>query len=229
MLLIRKTILYILFFLIPIINNAGVDDTNTATQFYPDLYTTIHLADCGLQKEVFELALKGLKKLDTIGKLQKRDVITIADYSQSSKQKRLYVIDLKNQKLLFNTYVAHGRNTGEEYARSFSNAEGSLKSSLGFFVTNQTMIGAETGFALTLQGVEKGINDNAERRAIIMHAADYATENFIKVHGRLGRSFGCPALPPEMNKPIIETIKGGSCLFIYNPDNNYLAQSSLLN
>lgn len=225
----RKTILYIILFLIPVINHAGVDDTNATTHFNADLYTTIHLADSGLSKEVFDLALKGLKKLDTIGKIQNRDVITIADYSQSSKQKRLYVIDLKNQRLLFNTYVAHGRNTGEEYARSFSNTEGSLKSSLGFFVTHQTMIGAETGFSLTLQGVEKGINDNAEKRAIIMHAADYATEKFISQYGRLGRSLGCPALPPDMNKPIIETIKGGSCLFVYNPDNTYLAQSSLLN
>ena len=225
----RKTILYILLFLIPVINNAGVDDTNTSIQFRTDLYTAIHLADLGMQKEVFELALKGLKKLDTIGKLQNHDVITIVDYSQSSKQKRLYVIDLKNQKLLFNTYVAHGRNTGEEYACSFSNAEGSLKSSLGFYVTHLPLIGAETGFALTLQGVERGYNDNAERRAIIMHAADYATEDFIKEHGRLGRSLGCPALPPEMNKPIIETIKGGSCLFVYNPDKEYLAQSALLN
>lgn len=230
----RKTIIYLLLLLIPVINNAGVDDTKATTQFNPvpkDVqdYTVLHLADFGLQKEVFDLALKGLKKLDTSGKLQNHDILTIADYSQSSKQKRLYVIDLKNQKLLFNTYVAHGRNTGEEYAQSFSNAEGSLKSSLGFFITHQPMIGAETGFALTLQGVEKGINDNAERRAIIMHAADYATETFIKAHGRLGRSFGCPALPPEMNKPIIETIKGGSCLFVYNPDKRYLEQSSLLN
>jgi hypothetical protein len=225
----RKTILYLLLFCIPVINNAGVDDTNVTIQLNMDLYSSIHLGDSGLSKQVFDLALKGMRKLDTIGKIQNHDIITIADYSQSSKQKRLYVIDLKNRKLLFNTYVAHGRNTGEEYARSFSNAEGSLKSSLGFYVTHQPMVGAETGFALTLQGVEKGINDNAERRAIIMHAADYATENFIKQYGRLGRSLGCPALPPDMNKPIIETIKGGSCLFVYNPDKEYLAQSSLLN
>lgn len=225
----RKTILYILLLLIPVINNAGVDEINVEPGFIPDVYTAIHLSDSGLSREVFDLAIKGLNKLDTIGKIQNRDIITIADYSQSSNQKRLYVIDLKNRKLLFNTYVAHGRNTGEEYARYFSNVEGSLKSSLGFFITNQPMIGAETGFALLLRGMEKGINDNAEKRAIIMHAADYATERFINQHGRLGRSLGCPALPPDMNKPVIETIKGGSCLFIYHPDSNYLSQSALLN
>lgn len=224
----RKTILYILLLLIPAINNAGVDDVDVNVAFPADVYTAVRLDNLGLSREVYDLALKGLKKLDTTGKLQNHDIITIADYSQSSTQKRLYVIDLKNQKLLFHTYVAHGRNTGEEYARSFSNVEGSLKSSLGFFVTNHTMVGAEAGFALSLRGVEEGINDNAERRAIIMHAADYATESFIKQYGRLGRSLGCPVLPPDMNKPIIETIKGGSCLFIYHPDNTYLANSSLL-
>jgi hypothetical protein len=189
----------------------------------------MNLAEAGLDRRVFDLALIGLRKLDTKGKLQNHDIIAIADYSQSSTQKRFYVIDLKNRKLLFNTYVAHGRNTGEEYARSFSNDEGSLKSSLGFFVTEQPMIGATAGYALQLQGVEKGINDNAQRRAIIMHAGDYVSESFIRQYGRLGRSLGCPTLPPALNKPIIETIKGGSCLFIYNPDNNYFAQSSLFN
>jgi hypothetical protein len=139
------------------------------------------------------------------------------------------VIDLKNKKLLFNTYVAHGRNTGDEYAKSFSNKEGSLKSSLGFYITEQPIVGSHTGFALMINGVEKGFNDNANKRAIIIHAADYATENFIKKYGRLGRSLGCPVLPPDLNKPIIETIKGGTCLFIYNQDNNYICSSSLLN
>ena len=170
-----------------------------------------------------------MKKLEANGQLQNPDILTIADYSQSSNNKRLYVIDLKNKKLLFNTYVAHGRNTGDEFARYFSNKEGSLKSSLGFYVTENPCTGSHTGFSLMINGVEKGINDNAVKREIIIHAADYATENFIKRFGRLGRSFGCPALPPELNKPIIETIKGGTCLFIYNPDNNYIATSSLLN
>ena len=193
-----------------------------------NVYTALNLASLQLSKDIFSLAIKGLKKLEAEGKLNNPNIVTIADYSQSSSKKRLYVIDLKSGKLLFNTYVAHGRNTGEEFAKSFSNKEGSLKSSLGFYITEHPIVGSHTGYALMINGVEKGINDNAAKRAIIIHSADYATETFIKKHGRLGRSFGCPVLPPDMNKPIIESIKGGTCLFIYHPDNQYISGSSLL-
>jgi len=225
----RKIIFYLFFLLIPAVNNARVTEVISAGEVNEDIYASVNLADTGLARDVFDLAIKGLKKLDTEKKLNNASMVTIADYSQSSNKKRLYVIDLKNRKLLFNTYVAHGRNTGEEYAKSFSNEEGSLKSSLGFYITENPIIGSHTGFALLINGVEKGFNDHAIKRAIIIHAAEYATENFIKKYGRLGRSFGCPALPPEMNKPIIEKIKGGTCLFIYNPDNKYICSSSLLN
>ena len=225
----RKIIFYFFFILIPIVNNARVTEIVSAEAVNEDIYTAVNLVDTGLSRNVFDLAIKGLKKLDAEGKLNNPDIVTIADYSQSSNKKRLYVIDLKGRKLLFNTYVAHGRNTGDEYASSFSNEEGSLKSSLGFYVTEKPIIGSHTGFALLINGMEKGFNDQAVKRAIIIHAADYATENFIKKHGRLGRSLGCPALPPDMNKPIIEKIKGGTCLFIYNPDTKYISSSSLLN
>lgn len=225
----RKIIFYLFLLLIPAVNNARVTEVVSGEALNEDIYTAVNLVDTGLPRNVFDLAIKGLNKLDAEGKLNNHDIVTIADYSQSSNKKRLYVIDLKNKKLLFNTYVAHGRNTGDEYARSFSNEEGSLKSSLGFYVTEKPFIGAHTGFALMINGVEKGINDRAVKRAIIIHGADYATENFIKKYGRLGRSLGCPALPPDMNKPIIERIKGGTCLFIYNPDNKYICSSSLLN
>ncbi len=225
----RKIIFYLFFLLIPAVNNARVTEIISGEAMNGDIYASVNLADVGLTRDVFDLAIKGLKKLDTEKKLNNASIVTIADYSQSSNKKRLYVIDLKNKKLLFNTYVAHGRNTGDEYARSFSNEEGSLKSSLGFYVTENPIVGSHTGFALLINGVEKGFNDHAIKRAIIIHAADYATENFIKKYGRLGRSLGCPALPPDMNKPIIESIKGGTCLFIYNPDNKYICSSSLLN
>ena len=225
----NKILFLLLFLIIPVVNNARVADFDTGKEVIEEIYSVVNLASTGLTKSIFTLALKGLKKLDFTGKLQNPNIVTIADYSQSSNKKRLYVIDLKNRKLLFNTYVAHGRNTGDEYAKSFSNKEGSLKSSLGFYVTEQPIVGSHTGFALMIDGVEKGINDNASKRAIIIHAAEYVTENFIKKFGRLGRSLGCPALPPEMNKPIIETIKGGTCLFIYNPDTKYICSSSLLN
>jgi len=225
----RKILIYVIFLLIPAINNARVTEFDNEKIVKIDTYSLVNLADTGLTRNVFDMAIKGLKKLNTNGKLHNPNIVTIADYSQSSNKKRLYVIDLKNNKLLFNTYVAHGRNTGGEYAKSFSNIEGSLKSSLGFYITEHPIIGSHTGFALLIDGVEKGINDNASRRAIIIHAADYATENFIKKNGRLGRSLGCPALPPDLNKPIIETIKDGTCLFIYNPSDSYIANSSLLN
>jgi len=225
----RKVIIYLIFILIPIVNSARGGEFESKKVISDDLYADVNLSDSGLSREIFTMAIKGLKKLDTSGKLQNPNLVTIADYSQSSNKKRLYVIDLKNKKLLFNTYVAHGRNTGDEYAKSFSNDEGSLKSSLGFYITENPIIGSHTGYALMINGVEKGFNDHAIKRAIIIHAAEYATESFIKKYGRLGRSLGCPSLPPEMNKPIIETIKGGTCLFIYNPDNKYICSSSLLN
>ena len=210
-------------------NNSGVVGFDPVKPDNTDVYTAVCLAENGLSRDAFDLAIKGLLKLYAEGKLHNPDVLTIADYSQSSNKKRLYVIDLKNNKLLFNTYVAHGRNTGEEYAKSFSNDAGSLKSSLGFYISEEPVIGAHTGYSLLINGVEKGFNDNARKREIIIHAADYATGNFIKKNGRLGRSFGCPVLPPDLNKPIIEAIKGGTCLFIYNPDKDYLCSSILLN
>lgn len=215
--------------LIPIVDSARFAEFDANKVVSDDIYTLVKLAETGLERNIFDLAIKGLKKLDSNGELQNPTIVTIADYSQSSNKKRLYVIDLKNRKLLFNTFVAHGRNTGAEFAKSFSNVVGSLKSSLGFFITEYPIIGSHTGFSLLINGVEKGINDNAIKRAIIIHGADYASEDYIRKYGRLGRSWGCPALPTGLNKLIIETIKGGTCLFIYNPDNKYICGSSLLN
>lgn len=220
-------LLFLLMLLV--VNYAGADQFESPETVITDVYSEINLIGIGLSREIFNLAIKGLNRLEGNGKLHNPTIVTIADYSQSSSKKRLYVIDLKNKKLLFNTYVAHGRNTGDEFATSFSNENGSHKSSLGFYVTDQTIIGSHTGFSLLINGVEKGFNDNAVKREIIIHSADYASENFIMKNGRMGRSFGCPVLPPDLNQPIIETIKGGTCLFIYNPDHNYLLSSSLIN
>lgn len=219
----------LIMLLFPAVNNAGFASVESGKAFPEDIYTAVNLMNTGLGKKIFDLAIKGLMKLDSKGKLLNSTIVTIADLSQSSNNKRLYVIDLKNKKLLFNTYVAHGRNTGSEYAKNFSNEEGSYKSSLGFYITENPVIGSHTGFSLILDGVEKGINDHAGKRAIIIHGAEYVTESFIKKYGQLGRSMGCPALPPDLNKPIIESIKGGTCLFIYNSDDKYIQSSSLLN
>jgi len=226
----RKIIFYIFLLLLPVVNNATrVNGIDSEPSINNDIYSALNLSDSGLSRKAFDLAIKGLKKLNEEGKLQNPNIVTIADYSQSCNKKRLYVIDLQNKRLLFNTYVAHGRNTGGEFAKSFSNKEGSLKSSLGFYITENPIVGSHTGFALLINGVEKGFNDLAIKRAIIIHAAEYATEKFIQKYGRLGRSFGCPALPPEFNKLIIDQIKGGTCLFLYNPEPNYISSSTLLN
>lgn len=225
----KKHFLYFLFLLIPVINKADSEKPISAIEGMSSLYTVLNLSEKGLSNEVFQLAIKGYRKLETIGKLQNADILTIVDFSQSSKNKRLYVIDLKNKKILFNTYVAHGRNTGDEYAKYFSNKAGSCKSSLGFYITKNHILGKNVGLSLIIEGVEKGFNDNALKREIIMHGAAYATERFIKKTGRLGRSFGCPSLPPDLIKPVIKIIEQGTCLFIYHPDDYYIRHSSLLN
>ena len=229
----RKLMVYITLLLVPILipvmNRAGVGIPLPRPDDQQALFILLKLSEKGLSDEVFRLAIRGYRKLETCGKLKNSAILTIVDFSQSSRQKRLYVIDLLNKTLLFNTYVAHGRNTGEEYATRFSNVLGSCQSSLGFYVTRQETRGASTGLSLVMEGVEKGYNDNALKRKIIMHGARYATEDFIKRTGRLGRSFGCPSLPPELVRAVVETIKEGTCLFIYHKDKGYISHSSLLN
>lgn len=224
----KKHLFYLIFFLFPIINKAGSEILYPFTEAKSDIYADLKLSELGLSNEVFQLALTGHQKLESAGQLENPDILTIVDFSQSSKNKRMYIIDMLNHKLLFNTLVAHGRNTGEEFARHFSNTLGTLKSSLGFYVTKNQIMGNTVGLSLIIQGVEKGFNDNAVNRQIIMHGAEYATEEFIKKHGRLGRSYGCPSLPPDLIEPVFETIENGSCLFIYYPDPHYLLKSALL-
>ena len=190
------------------------------------VYEQLNLGELGLSKYAFQLAVRGWEKMKNKGAITK-NIISICDFTQSSNSKRLYIIDLSQGKLLFNTLVAHGKNTGEEFARFFSNEPSSYKSSLGFYATKETYQG-EHGLSLKLQGQEPGFNDKAEDRAIVMHGADYVCDNFICQFGRLGRSFGCPSVPFEWHKQIINTIKNGSCLFIYYPDKKYLALSKLL-
>ena len=190
------------------------------------VYSNLHLKELGLSEKAFELAMKGWTKLKAKGQIS-RDVISICDFTQSSNNKRLYVIDLAKGTLLFNTLVAHGKNTGEEFARKFSNSPSSLQSSLGFYVTKEAYEGSH-GLGLRLSGIEPGFNDRAEERAIVMHGASYVCNEFIDQYGRLGKSWGCPAVPFGMHEKIINAIKGGTCLFIYYPDKAYLAASKLL-
>lgn len=191
------------------------------------LYNSLQLEAAGLSQEVFEKAMKGFTKLSNEGRIPSTNKITIVDFSQPSTSKRLYVLDLDTKHILFQSLVSHGRNTGGLWAKSFSNQPESYKSSPGFYVTGETYNGGN-GYSLKLDGLEKNINDNARDRAIVMHGAPYANESTINALGFLGRSQGCPALPQSLHKPVINTIKNGTCLFIYTPDQSYTNRSSLL-
>lgn len=191
------------------------------------VYDSLHLDSSGLSREAFEYARKGWEKLIEEDRLSNQSVITIADFSQPSTEKRLYVLDMKNYRLLFHTLVAHGRNSGQEWASSFSNELSSFKSSPGFYITGETYNG-HNGYSLKLTGIEKGINDRAADRAIVMHGADYVNPSYIKTLGYIGRSQGCPAVSRQEAGPIINTIKNGACLFIYTPDLRYASRSVIL-
>lgn len=186
------------------------------------LYDSLDLKERGLSEAAFQYAWYGFHKMN-LGK----HIMAIADFSQSSTKKRLYVIDFIQKKLLLNTFVAHGRNSGQEFARSFSNDNSSYQSSLGFYKTLGTYQGKH-GLSLRLEGVEKGINDRAFERAIVMHGADYVSEKFIKNTGRLGRSQGCPAVSIADHKKLIDLLYNGAGLFIYSQNQTYFKKSSLL-
>ena len=208
----------------PFVNSFNLNVTIGST----NLYDSLRLGSLGLARQAFDYALKGFNVMKSVGEVANENIISIIDFSKPSSQKRLFVIDLANCKVLFNTYVAHGMQSGKEFANRFSNKPESNKSSLGFYETLSTYNGGN-GYSLKLQGVEKGINDNANKRAIVIHGADYADESFIHSQGYLGRSWGCPALPQRLHKAVIDVIKNGTCLFIFSPDNNYLSHSKILN
>lgn len=191
-----------------------------------NLYDSLHLESFGLDREVFELALKGMSKLMESNQIH-TNILSIADFSKPSTVKRLFVIDLDHAALLFNTWVAHGRNSGKETAQNFSNKPSSNKSSLGFYVTGEPYQGSN-GYSLKLFGMEQGFNSNAFKRAIVIHGAGYVNPTLIESQGFIGRSQGCPAVLPELTKPLINTIKEGTCLFVYHPNPTYLSKSTLL-
>lgn len=192
------------------------------------MYKEMKLKKWGLSIKAFEYALKGYRNLVEHGKVMKEEVLSICDFSQSSRRKRFYVIDMETKKVLINTWVAHGRNSGGEYARSFSNSPESHKSSLGFYKTGGTYYGAH-GLALKIQGLEKNFNDKADERNIVIHGSEYVGASFLARSPINGRSQGCPALPQQETGRVIQTIKDGSCLFIYHPTKNYIQKSRVLN
>ncbi|MDD3788659.1 MAG: murein L,D-transpeptidase catalytic domain family protein [Petrimonas sp.] len=193
------------------ISPAPLPDIANATE---TMYRLMDLEAKGLSPNAFEYAMEGYNALKKQGKLKNDSILTVVDFDQPSYNKRMYVIDVKHRKLLFNTWSAHGKNTGAAVANKFSNRLQSLQSSLGLYITESTYNGSN-GYSLRLIGLEP-CNNNAWRRAIVMHGASYVSQQTIKNMGYIGRSWGCPAIPQELCKPIINTIKGGSCLFLYH-------------
>ncbi len=238
--ILSKYILTLIFcFLINAIEVLGknniLPDKNFTIAFYDTaivskedlLFDSLKLGKLGLGRRAYDYAMLGYNVLKRKGKLSNDRILSIADMSLPSGKKRFFVIDIKKYKLLYVTYVAHGKNTGLDKSLYFSNEPESNKSSVGFYTTLATYSG-EHGFSMRLQGQEIGFNNNALERDIVMHSADYVAESVVKSQGYLGRSLGCPALAPGIYKQIISKIKNGSCLFIYGNDNKYIINSKFL-
>jgi len=205
--------------------NNNILNEEVAENDYMQIYKQLH--DSELNFEGMKLALTGYEEIKEEYSNLNKNLLTIIDYSRPSTSKRLYVIDLAKNAIVYKTYVAHGKNSGLNHAESFSNHIQSHKSSLGFYITGSTYYGKH-GYSLRLSGLEEEINDNAWKRAIVMHSASYVGEDFIQMNGRLGRSHGCPAIPIENHQYLIDLIKNNTCLFVYYPDNSYLSDSRYL-
>lgn len=212
--------------------NIAVNEATTSN-LKKYIANTYHLLDfkgkATLALPVYEKAVTGYLNLRNAGKLNTdKQILTVADFSQSSCQTRLWIIDMQNHKVLLNDYVAHGQGSGDEFAKVFSNTENSHQSSLGFYVTGETYNG-DHGLSLRLDGMDNGYNSAAMERAVVVHGADYVSKDFIKSQKRLGRSWGCPAISTQIANKVINLIQDGTCLFIYYPDKKYMANSYWLN
>jgi len=181
----------------------------------------------GLKAEVLRMALRATSCAAEQGLVKRKNLLTVIDYSLPSSQPRLFVFDLAAKKILFRELVAHGRNSGDNRASFFSNSPGSLATSLGLFVTDDTYVGSN-GYSLRLKGLEEGVNDMAWERAIVMHGASYVSRAAVRALGRLGRSWGCPAVRKEVARKMIDTLRGGSPIFAYYPDQTWLDQSTFV-
>lgn len=185
-------------------------------------------AEYGIAPDALSRALSSVECASASGAMQKPRTLTVIDYSKPSTEPRLWVFDLPTGRLLFKELVAHGRNTGENLARRFSDALNSRESSLGLFVARETYTG-DNGYSLRLDGLEPGFNGHARDRAIVMHGAPYVNASVAEQYGRLGRSWGCPALRPEIARQVIDTIRDGGAVFSYYPDPGWLRASRFLN
>lgn len=189
-----------------------------------DIYEAASLAKAGLDSAVFEKAVTGYYNLKIANLLPvSSSILTIVDFTRASTTKRMWIVDLQKRKLLMNTWVAHGQGSGNNMADAFSNNEESHQSSLGFYITDDIYTGKH-GKSLRLDGVDRGFNDKARERAIVLHGADYVNQNTIDQLGRLGRSFGCPAVSSNVVNQVIETVKNKNVLFINGNDSRYTSK-----
>ncbi len=195
-------------------------------KYLETLYKETGLDTANLSYDVYRKAMIGYYNLERENKTNK-PVLSIIDFCKLSTEKRLWIFDVKERKILYHSLVAHGKNTGENTALDFSNLENSNKSSLGFYVTQNTYQGKH-GLSLVIDGMEKGWNDSAKERSIVIHGADYVSEDYVDIVGRCGRSHGCPAIPQAICSGVVCTISDRSVLFIYYPDEKYLSQSQYL-
>ena len=195
-------------------------------KFTQNLY--LALDDSTLNYTSFEFAAKGYFNLLRRKRIRKERFFTVIDFSKPSSEKRLYIIDVCYNRIIYKSIVSHGKNSGSLYARKFSNKDASHQSSIGFYLTTSTYNSSKYKLALRLDGLEY-TNSNASSRGVVMHGADYATYEFLNQYGVLGRSYGCPAMPHDNFSIVVDWIKHGTCLFIYYPDNAYLKTSKILN
>ena len=193
-----------------------------------ELYNELNAAQYNLSFEAFRYAYIGYQSLKKQQRLNGKELFSIIDFTKDCNSKRFYTIDLEKMKIVYNTYVAHGKKSGDRLATSFSDVAESNKSSIGFYITGSTYNGGN-GYSLALHGDEKGYNSNLAKRSVVIHTADYANENYMARNGRLGRSLGCPVLPENIYKQIIDAIKDKTMIFAYYNDAKYLKTSKYLN
>jgi hypothetical protein len=180
-----------------------------------------------IDPKVLGLALGAATCAVRSGAVRAPATLTVIDYSRPSTQNRLWVYDLRQRELLYEELVAHGQGSGANFATTFSNEPDTHRTSIGLFVTDETYVG-RNGYSLRLNGLDTGFNDRARERAIVMHGAPYVSPSFVKTQGRLGRSWGCPALSDAVARDVIDTVKGGSLVFSYYPDQKWLESSRFL-
>jgi hypothetical protein len=201
-------------------NTAAAADSFSAADFDPT-------AIGGIEMDVFSMALGAAGCAVRAGAVEAPETLTVIDYSKPSSERRLWVFDLKSKELLYEELVAHGQGSGANMATQFSNNDESHQTSLGLFVTRDTYVG-KNGYSLRLDGLDRGVNDRARDRAIVMHGAPYVSDTFVKANGRLGRSWGCPAISAAVAKRMIDRVKGGGLVFAYYPDAGLIKTSKYL-